>query len=200
MNLFEAIDAGTLLAVVDGTAYTLVRAVFTTPPDDGLPSFYCAAEVWPTSHAARLAERDAEIASLKRRIVELERPTLTLGLPEPPAPVVQTDPDSGHPCELCPGRSFPSEKSLATHRMRKHSGRVWSTRPNAPAVPQPEPLPAPAARQITLVSDDPTWECANCHKSPSRDGAFSRSITRPDLCFRCAAQATSTRSAAQVAA
>lgn len=64
-----------------------------------------------------------------------------------------------------------------------------------PAAAPPAPPPA-----IVAAADDPTWSCRSCGKRPGVDGAFTRSLSRPDQCFRCAANSHSRAAAEQIAA
>jgi hypothetical protein len=235
LNLLQAIAAGEILYSHRGVDYVRLCAVFALPIDSGTEThFYALDRDWPSTPIGELALRDLEIARLQQRLAAAERerddlqqaltratavpPTIAVAATgmAPPEPMVvpAAPPAERHYCAPC-DREFPSRKSLMTHNQRKHSGRVWSTRPparpalvNVPAEAAPietpsEPAaePEPPKPRIQLVEDNPDWRCASCGKSPGHDGAFSRSVTRPDLCFKCAAQANSApAAAAQLAA
>lgn len=127
MNIIDAaFEQGKELATVEGTVYRLVSVVFSCAPDSP-PIPYCVAVDWHGTTIAQLAKKDAEIALLKARIIELERRSAPP--PKPieellPEPVTNSAPVSRHySCPRCDFRSL-SARGVSSHAWAKHKLRV----------------------------------------------------------------------------
>lgn len=162
MKVYHDSATGTVTTVLEHArqltdGYYQVEYVFHQATDGGITP-YCAVADWPTSLAAQLTAKNAEIAALKERLAALEAPQT----PSVPA----TEP-SRVPCALC-GELF-KPRGMNIHYRKVH----------------PDATPdAPPARIITtaiqIVDDDPTWHCAECSGN-----AFARSLKDPTRCTRC---------------
>ena len=196
---------------LEETQYTTAVIVIAQPidPCGCEASIYCMMADWPTTPAGRefdlkvrlaIAEKDADhsravaidlrtdLATAHKRIAELEaRPTLP----------------SEHVCEEC-GKSFPTLPAVRMHAQRAHRGMQTTKRAKTEAEPPqpeaaPEPPQLPARPKLLPLPDDPAWRCARCDKG-TQDGAFTRSLTRPELCLRCAGVASSSTEQSAIAA
>lgn len=204
LTLDQAAASGQPIDTIAGTIYSAAVVVIaqSVDPCGAEPSIYCMMVDWPQTPAGRefdlkarlaIAEADAahirvaanelraDLATAQKRLSELEaalaaRPTLP----------------SEHVCEEC-GKAFPTLPAVRIHVARAHRG-MQTTKQRAKAEPEappevevaPETPPVLPARPTRLpLPDDPAWRCARCDKG-TQDGAFTRSLTRPELCLRCA--------------
>lgn len=193
-------DGADLLAIVGGHRYLSVAWVMRQSPGRQ-PEYYCPLLAWPETPAAQLAAKDATIAELQQRIVELEA-RLRERESEPPAEERTTD--NGQPtadrklppgrvqCPHCPKR--PWANKLADHLSEAHPEQLAVTTIPIATVADVEEETAPA-RSPAILPVDPTWSCARCESN-----AHTRSIVQPDLCMRCAASAPATTNGHLVAA
>lgn len=180
--LIELLRVGQHLATVDGRRYVAVHLVYECP-QDGAPSFYCRYGEWASTPAARMAERDRQLAELadlleqtQQQAVEAERHVQRLceekaelekiitELPAAPAeaPKHYRSQDKRIECAICRRKIWPGRFDK---HMQKH------TRIDVP--PPAEPIEPP--------TDDQIWRCAEC-----RTNTFARSLRNPDYCQRCA--------------
>lgn len=199
LTLDQAAASGQPIDTIAGTIYSAAVVVIaqSVDPCGAEPSIYCMMVDWPQTPAGRefdlkarlaIAEADAahirvaanelraDLATAQKRLSELEaalaaRPTLP----------------SEHVCEEC-GKAFPTLPAVRMHVARAHRGMSSKKKSEAPpevAAAPPEPPVLPARPNLVPLPDDPAWRCARCDKGV-QDGAFTRSLTRPELCLRCA--------------
>lgn len=102
------------IAEVDGTRYLVLHGVYRQSAD-GL-TFYCTEHAWPTSDAAKLAERDAQIARLQAELATLRHATTTTN-------GHAADDDAPVACPIC-GESFQGRRGLKVHMPKKHQVRL----------------------------------------------------------------------------
>lgn len=168
--LLHALAREAPLARLDGTDYIAVSIVYALS-GSGEPALYCTRADWPTTEAARLAERDGEIAALRLRVAELEARLATPVVPPTVAAAATGMPlSSTLDCPDCE-RSFRNEHALNVHRGRAHSARP----------PDAAPQEAPWQSAVVLIDDRDDWRCGEC-----KSNAHARSLTHPSLCLRCA--------------
>jgi hypothetical protein len=158
---------GQTLATVDDVVYQAVRLVFACHVDEA-PALYCSLDDWPSSHAARLAAKDREIAELAaltdrqaQQVLRLSQRLATLEerLKDAPAPKLPQQTGGVEKriiCDHCGKRIWPD--LMEKHIAEKH--------PSAPGAP------------IQLVNDSPGWRCA----ARGCSGAFTRDLRDPMFC------------------
>jgi hypothetical protein len=186
---------GQTLATVDDVTYQAVRLVFACTEDDA-PSLYCSLDDWPASHAARLDEKNREIAELESilsrqaaeslkqaqraiaaeaRIKELEAQ-----LAETPAQnqaaqfaaqaayIKDTPPDPPADPIVCPDCGKTGWKNA--HALDVHRGRTHQAMVAAKATP-------------AQFVEELGWRCA----AKGCSGAFARDLHDVDFCTQHAA-------------
>lgn len=199
LTLDEAAAMGLRIDTQSAVAYIAATVVIaqSTDPCGPEPFVYCMMADWPSTPAGRefdlktrlaIAEKDAahirtaaegmrtDLATAQKRLAELEG-ALSARVTLP----------TEHICEEC-GKAFPTLPAVRMHAQRAHRGMGAKKPEDAPpdvAEPTPEPPQLPARPKLVPLPDDPAWRCARCEKG-TQDGAFTRSLTRPELCLRCA--------------
>lgn len=119
----------TPLATVDDETYLHV-AMIVRQRADGAIGYYCPPDAWPTSPAARLAARDAELAQLRARIAALEAeaggpdPAVADGSPAPLRGGRGPRPADDAPvcCLICRQELAKGPQALRMHITKKHPG------------------------------------------------------------------------------
>jgi uncharacterized coiled-coil protein SlyX len=159
---------GQTLATVDDVVYQAVRLVFECHVDEA-PALYCSLDDWPTSHAARLAAKDREIAELAALADRQAQQVLKLSqrlaaLEERLKDVPRTDaPANPLVCPDCDKAGWKSAKALQMHRQRAHEGMVAVRSPTSPPIQYVEDL---------------GWRCA----AKGCAGAHARDLHDPAFC------------------
>jgi uncharacterized coiled-coil protein SlyX len=177
---------GQPLATVDDVVYQAVRLVFACHVDEA-PALYCSLDDWPSSHAARLAAKDREIAELAaladrqaQQVLKLSQRLATLEerLKDTPAQnqeamfraqaayVNDAPPDPPADPLVCPDcdkAGWKSAKALQMHRQRAHEGMVAVRSPTSPPIQYVEDL---------------GWRCA----AKGCAGAHARDLHDPAFC------------------
>lgn len=176
LHLDELFDDAESIATMDGDEYRTASVVLCRRADGAIES-YCPAADWPSSPAGKLAQRDATITELSARITELEAQLVQQRADTRTHTQALDTPPERRSCPDC-GQEFHYPQGLASHRLRKHGYR----RPlDGDAVPSPS----------TRAMNDGEWACADCDSN-----TFSRSLTHPAYCMRCATKHESSSLAA----
>lgn len=135
----ELVQAGSLLATIDGSAYHEVRVVLETA--DGDTRLYCMADGWAATPAARIAVRDAEITLLRESIAQLQTALLDT---QKSLHVAQDA--AVRMCPLC-DQSVADAKALATHLILHHTPTPLEPWPIAPPAEPATGLACPVCAQ-----------------------------------------------------
>jgi hypothetical protein len=165
-------DGAALIATVDDARYLRVDWIMREQLG-GRPEYYCPASVWETTPAARLAEKDAEIAALRSRVAELEQqrrgPTVPPSIARAATgmPAVTDHRPAKVPCDVPSCTAMLDPRGLGIHKKKMHgiAGLTSGRRKGASR---------PAQAQDG-------WRCADCDTD-----AFAQDLHDPARCIRCA--------------